>query len=259
MSRDWVHGAIARIEADFTRSADTHLIRLELPATPGITLYLKDESDPPDRQPQAPARPLALPLRALQWLARSRHHGRRSLLRLHRRLRGLFREAHRAALHRRDAAQHLAREDRARSSSTAEAATSSPIPARSVPRAPASLPSRGGHFMDQFTFAERATDWRGNNNIAEAVFRQMTAEPHPIPRLDRLRRRHRRHLGHLRPLHPLPPPPHAPLRGRPRAFGLPSPPRRPRHPGDTTARPPASRASAAPASSPPSCLRSSTA
>ena len=25
----------------------------------------------------------------------------------------------------------------------------------------------GGHFMDQFTYAERATDWRGNNNIAE--------------------------------------------------------------------------------------------
>ncbi|MEU8191480.1 hypothetical protein, partial [Micromonospora carbonacea] len=21
----------------------------------------------------------------------------------------------------------------------------------------------GGHFMDQFTYAERATDWRGNN------------------------------------------------------------------------------------------------
>src|SRR5215813_9328309 len=24
----------------------------------------------------------------------------------------------------------------------------------------------GGHFMDQFTYAERATDWRANNNIA---------------------------------------------------------------------------------------------
>ena len=28
----------------------------------------------------------------------------------------------------------------------------------------------GGHFIDQFTFAERATDWRGNNNIAESIF-----------------------------------------------------------------------------------------
>ena len=39
----------------------------------------------------------------------------------------------------------------------------------------------GGHFMDQFTYAERATDWRANNNIAESIFRQMSLEPHPIP------------------------------------------------------------------------------
>ena len=29
-----VHEAVARIEADATRSADTHLIRVELPACP---------------------------------------------------------------------------------------------------------------------------------------------------------------------------------------------------------------------------------
>jgi cysteine synthase A len=39
----------------------------------------------------------------------------------------------------------------------------------------------GGHFLDQFTNAERATDWRGNNNIAESIFDQMRDEPHPIP------------------------------------------------------------------------------
>src|SRR5690606_20257369 len=31
----------------------------------------------------------------------------------------------------------------------------------------------GGHYMDQFTYAERATDWRSNNNIAESIFAQM--------------------------------------------------------------------------------------
>ena len=36
--------------------------------------------------------------------------------------------------------------------------------------------------MDQFTHAERATDWRGNNNIAESLFSQMALEPHPLPR-----------------------------------------------------------------------------
>ena len=39
----------------------------------------------------------------------------------------------------------------------------------------------GGHYLDQFTNAERATDWRGNNNIAESIFAQMRDEPHPIP------------------------------------------------------------------------------
>src|SRR6476620_7834591 len=40
---------------------------------------------------------------------------------------------------------------------------------------------RGGHFLDQFTYAERATDWRGNNNIAESIYTQMELEHHPIP------------------------------------------------------------------------------
>jgi len=52
-----------------------------------------------------------------------------------------------------------------------------------------------GHFLDQFTYAERATDWRGNNNIAEATLAQMALEPHRIPILDRRRCRNRRHRG----------------------------------------------------------------
>ncbi|MET1087543.1 MAG: PLP-dependent cysteine synthase family protein [Arthrobacter sp.] len=39
----------------------------------------------------------------------------------------------------------------------------------------------GGHYMDQFTYAERATDWRGNNNIAESIFGQLALEEHPVP------------------------------------------------------------------------------
>ena len=39
----------------------------------------------------------------------------------------------------------------------------------------------GGHYLDQFTNAERATDWRGNNNIAESIFEQMREEAHPVP------------------------------------------------------------------------------
>ena len=45
--RAWVREAIRRIEADFQRSSDTHLIPLETPGFPGVALYLKDESSHP--------------------------------------------------------------------------------------------------------------------------------------------------------------------------------------------------------------------
>ncbi|HCI43581.1 MAG TPA: cysteine synthase, partial [Salmonella bongori] len=47
MSSNWVKNAINEINADHQRSADTHLIRLPLPAFPGIQFYLKDESTHP--------------------------------------------------------------------------------------------------------------------------------------------------------------------------------------------------------------------
>ena len=46
-NREWVNWAIGRIEADFHRSADTHLIPLPVPALPDIAIYLKDESSHP--------------------------------------------------------------------------------------------------------------------------------------------------------------------------------------------------------------------
>ena len=45
--RPWAREAIRIIEADFQRSADTHLIPLALPGLPGIELYFKDESSHP--------------------------------------------------------------------------------------------------------------------------------------------------------------------------------------------------------------------
>ena len=43
-------------------------------------------------------------------------------------------------------------------------------PAEVYRRAQELAADRDGHYLDQFRFAERATDWRGNNNIAESVF-----------------------------------------------------------------------------------------
>ena len=46
-ARDWARDAIALVEADANRSADTHLLPFPLPASWGIDLYLKDESSHP--------------------------------------------------------------------------------------------------------------------------------------------------------------------------------------------------------------------
>ncbi|MCW2523860.1 MAG: cysteine synthase [Frankiales bacterium] len=45
--RAWSDEAVRRVQADANRSADTHLLRFELPADWGIDLYLKDESTHP--------------------------------------------------------------------------------------------------------------------------------------------------------------------------------------------------------------------
>src|SRR5271157_1932956 len=44
---DWQACAIGKIEADFNRSSDTHLIPVAMPGLPGLSLYLKDESTHP--------------------------------------------------------------------------------------------------------------------------------------------------------------------------------------------------------------------
>lgn len=40
-------------------------------------------------------------------------------------------------------------------------------------RAAAIASEHSGYYMDQFTLAERTTDWQGNDNIAESLFEQM--------------------------------------------------------------------------------------
>ena len=45
--KNWVAEAIRKINADFQRSADTHLIKLEGLNLKGIDIYLKDESTHP--------------------------------------------------------------------------------------------------------------------------------------------------------------------------------------------------------------------
>ncbi len=177
--RDWVNAAIAKIEADLTRSADTHLIRLDLPALTDITLYLKDESiHPTGSLKHRLARSLFLYGLCNGWIAEGNpviesSSGSTAVSEAYfARLLGLRFiavipkttspekisqiEFYGGECHKVDASQIYAESHRLAT-------------------------ELGGHYMDQFTYAERATDWRSNNNIAESLFSQMVAEPHPEP------------------------------------------------------------------------------
>ena len=177
--RNWVRDAVHRINADFNRSADTHLIKVDLPAFQDQTLYLKDESIHPSGS--------------------LKHRLARSLY--------LF-----ALCNGKIGPETVVVESSSGSTAVSEAYFARLLGLRFIAVVPkgtaqskidqitfyggeicAVEPSQiyaeavrltnelGGYYMDQFTYAERATDWRGNNNIAESLFSQLEAETHPIP------------------------------------------------------------------------------
>jgi cysteine synthase A len=179
----WLSAAMARIEADHQRSADTHLIALPLPgfAARGVDFYLKDESTHPTGS--------------------LKHRLARSLF-LYALCNGLIHEGSTVV----EASSGSTAVSEAyfarllglpfvavmpRSTSPEKIAqivhysgrcelVESASDVYDVARAVAA--QSGGHYMDQFTYAERATDWRGNNNIAESMFSQMSHERFAIPR-----------------------------------------------------------------------------
>lgn len=179
-ARQWTREAIRIIEADFQRSADTHLIPLALPGLPGIELYFKDESSHPTGslkhrlarslflyalcngrlKPGAPvieassgstaiseayfARLLGLPFIAVMPATTSPE------------------KIAQIAFY--GGQSHLVQD-----------------PTQIYAESERLARESGGHFMDQFTYAERATDWRANNNIAESIFQQLRFERYPEP------------------------------------------------------------------------------
>jgi len=178
--RDWVAAAIRKIEADFNRSADTHLIPLPLPGWPGIDVYLKDESSHPTGSlKHRLARSLFLYALANGWLREGStvveaSSGSTAVSEAYfARLLGL---PFIAVIPASTSPEKIAAiEFHGGRCHLVESACSLNDESERVAR------QTGGHFMDQFTYAERATDWRANNNIAESIFKQLAEEPHPVP------------------------------------------------------------------------------
>jgi cysteine synthase len=178
--RAWVREAIRRIEADFQRSSDTHLIPLPLPGFAGIELYLKDESSHPTGSlKHRLARSLFLHALCNGWLHEGAtvveaSSGSTAISEAYfARLLGL---PFIAVMPRSTSPQKIAAIE-FHGGQCHLVNDPSAIYAESQRLAA----ERRGHYMDQFTYAERATDWRANNNIAESIFTQMCFEPHPCP------------------------------------------------------------------------------
>ena len=178
--RAWVREAVRRIDADFQRSSDTHLIPVPLPGFPGIDLYLKDESSHPTGSlKHRLARSLFLHALCNGWLHEGStvveaSSGSTAVSEAYfARLLGL---PFVAVMPRSTSAQKIAAiEFQGGRCHLVDDPTT--IYAESQRLAD----GLGGHYMDQFTHAERATDWRANNNIAESIFAQMRREVHPCP------------------------------------------------------------------------------
>jgi cysteine synthase len=180
--RTWVHQAIEKIESDFQRSADTHLIALPLPTfnAAGIDFYFKDESTHPTGSlKHRLARSLFLYALCNGWLSVGSavveaSSGSTAVSEAYfARLLGL---PFVAVMPRSTSPEKIALiEFYGGRCHFVEAASQVYEAAQAVAR------ETGGHYMDQFTYAERATDWRGNNNIAQSMFEQMARERHPVP------------------------------------------------------------------------------
>lgn len=178
--RQWAREAIRVIEADFQRSADTHLIPLPLPGFPGVELYFKDESSHPTGSlKHRLARSLFLYALCNGWLRPDApvieaSSGSTAISEAYfARLLGLpFIAVMPASTSQEKIAQiafyggksHLVQD-----------------PTQIYAESERLARESGGHFMDQFTYAERATDWRANNNIAESIFTQMRFERYAEP------------------------------------------------------------------------------
>lgn len=179
--RAWAAKAVRLVEADANRSADTHLVPLRLASAPDVDVYLKDESTHPTGSlKHRLARSLFLYALCNGWIREGTtvveaSSGSTAISEAHfARMLGLPFIAVIPAATSREKIGLIEREGGR--CHLVDDPTSVYAVAASL------ADSLGGHYLDQFTYAERATDWRGNNNIAESIFQQMALERFPVPR-----------------------------------------------------------------------------
>jgi cysteine synthase A len=176
----WSRHALELIQNDQRRSADTHLLRFDAPALDSIDIYLKDESTHPTGSlKHRLARSLLLygicngRIRHDTPIVEASSGSTAISESYFARMLGLPFHAVMSASTSKEKIQEIERQ-RGQCHLVADG--------KGIYAAAEELAQRlGGVYLDQFTYAERATDWRGNNNIAESMFEQMSREDHPVP------------------------------------------------------------------------------
>ena len=176
----WADEAVRRLEADASRSADTHLHTFPLPAEWGIDLYLKDESvHPTGSLKHRLARSLFLYGLCNGWISE-----RTTIVEASSGSTAIS-EAYFARFLELPYVAVMPTSTSPEKIGVIEAYGGSchlvEDPTTVYDEARRLADESGGYFLDQFTYAERATDWRGNNNIAESIFSQMALERYPVP------------------------------------------------------------------------------
>jgi cysteine synthase A len=177
--RQWSKDAVQAIEADFQRSSDTHMIRLDLPCLRRVQVYLKDESTHPTGSlKHRLARSLFLYGLCNGWIRQGStiveaSSGSTAVSEAYfARLLGL---PFVAVIPQGTSQEKI-------DQITFYGGTCHRVASGDIYGEAARLArSSDGHYMDQFTYAERATDWRGNNNVAESMYLQLQKEPCPVP------------------------------------------------------------------------------
>lgn len=178
-TRAWTREALQRLEREAARSADTHLLHLAFDGYPGIDFYFKDE--------------------AAHASGSLKHRLARSLY-LYALCNGQLKKGQAVV----DASSGSTAISEAWFARLLDLEFTAVMPACTSPAKIRDVQALGGHcdlvddpgqvqararahadngacHLDQFGLAERATDWRGNNNIAESIIGQLCREPHPEP------------------------------------------------------------------------------
>jgi cysteine synthase A len=173
--RDWCLSALTKLQREAARSADTHLLKIDLPGFPDIGFYFKDEAaHPTGSLKHRLARSLFL-----YALCNGRLHAGQTVVDASSgstaiseawfaRLLGLPFTAVMPAC----TAPRKIRDVEALGGMCDLVADPGDVHARAAWHA-----ARGACHLDQFGLAERATDWRGNNNIAESILQRWVANP----------------------------------------------------------------------------------